>query len=152
MATPRRRASSGPRGAYGRPSSAIAPASGRTAPLSTFISVDLPAPFSPTRAWTSPGKSSRSTPRSACVGPKRLSMAVMARRGGVMRALALLRVLRPLDRALPLQLGLEALPRFGRGQVLLRQQVLPRAQLLLAVRRNVEALQVIHERPNAEVA
>ena len=31
-----------------------------------LISVDLPAPFSPTRAWTSPACRSNETPRSAC--------------------------------------------------------------------------------------
>ena len=36
----------------------------------TLISVDLPAPFSPTRACTSPGRRSSETPRSACVDPK----------------------------------------------------------------------------------
>ena len=39
----------------GLPSSNIVPASGVTAPVIAFINVDFPAPFSPTRAWTSPG-------------------------------------------------------------------------------------------------
>src|SRR3954467_12957395 len=34
--------------------------------------VDLPAPLSPTRATTSPPRTSKSTPSSACTGPKRL--------------------------------------------------------------------------------
>src|SRR5579863_790485 len=38
------------------------------------ISVDLPAPFSPTIAWTSPGMIRTSTPLSACTGPKLLRM------------------------------------------------------------------------------
>src|SRR5580700_7134910 len=34
-----------------------------------FISVDLPAPFSPTRPWISPGSKAKSTPRSAATPP-----------------------------------------------------------------------------------
>ena len=37
----------------------------RTAPPRILISVDLPAPFSPSRAWTSPARRSKSTPSSA---------------------------------------------------------------------------------------
>ena len=36
------------------PSRRISPASGRTSPISTFISVDLPAPFSPRMPWIRP--------------------------------------------------------------------------------------------------
>src|SRR6187402_3212316 len=36
------------------------------------MSVDFPAPFSPSSAWTSPGSTSRFTPRSACTPPNRL--------------------------------------------------------------------------------
>ena len=39
-----------------------------------FPSVDLPAPFSPTRAWIAPRSTSRSTALSACTPPKRLSI------------------------------------------------------------------------------
>ena len=46
----------------------------RWAPVITLISVDLPAPFSPTSAWTSPGSSSNETPLSACTPPKDLVM------------------------------------------------------------------------------
>src|SRR5437773_1225389 len=52
MATPRRRASCGSRGAYGWPSSIIEPESGVTAPLSTFISVDRPLGL---RRWIEQG-------------------------------------------------------------------------------------------------
>src|SRR6476659_7895495 len=38
----------------------------------TLTSVDLPAPLSPTRATTSPGWTSKSTPSSACTGPNLL--------------------------------------------------------------------------------
>ena len=44
---------------------AIEPASGRTAPEATFISVDLPAPFSPRIAWTSPARIATETSDSA---------------------------------------------------------------------------------------
>src|SRR5258705_9346386 len=51
-----------------------------SAPERTFMSVDLPAPFSPTRAMTSPSLTSRSTPSSATVGPKRLRTPLIVRR------------------------------------------------------------------------
>ena len=35
------------------------------------MSVDLPAPFSPSSAWTSPGLRSKSTPSLATIDPKR---------------------------------------------------------------------------------
>ena len=47
------------------PSMRIVPVVGATTPPSTFISVDLPAPFSPTRPMTSPGATDRLTPLSA---------------------------------------------------------------------------------------
>src|SRR4051812_14805397 len=47
----------------------IDPWSATSAPEMILIRVDLPAPFSPTIAWTSPGWSSRSTPRSARTPP-----------------------------------------------------------------------------------
>ena len=56
------------REACGRPSSSVAPsmltlpASGVTTPASTFIRVDLPAPFSPRSPCTSPCARERSTP------------------------------------------------------------------------------------------
>src|SRR5688572_12978500 len=70
MLTPAARAASGPEGLYGAPSRTMSPASGECAPESTFMSVLFPAPFSPMRACTSPRRTSRSTPRSAAVGPK----------------------------------------------------------------------------------
>ena len=39
-----------------------------------FISVLLPAPFSPTRPWISPAFSEKSTARSACTPPNDLEM------------------------------------------------------------------------------
>src|ERR1700750_346769 len=38
------------------------------------MSVDLPAPFSPRRAWTSPARRSKSTPSLATMRPKRFVM------------------------------------------------------------------------------
>jgi hypothetical protein len=75
-AMPRRRASCGESGVYGAPPISIVPASGRTTPASTFISVLFPAPFSPSSAWTSPYRTSRSTPPSASVAPYRLATPV----------------------------------------------------------------------------
>src|SRR5689334_17134188 len=49
----------------GSPRQVIAPASGWCAPARTLISVDLPAPFWPSRQCTSPALTSRSTPSSA---------------------------------------------------------------------------------------
>ncbi len=57
-----------------RPASMTVPASGRWTPMSTFMSVDLPAPFSPSRAWTSPARTSKSMPRRTWKGPKALVM------------------------------------------------------------------------------
>src|SRR5262245_26815908 len=45
-----------------RPTTAIVPASGAIAPVMILIKVDLPAPFSPTSACTSPGRRSNEIP------------------------------------------------------------------------------------------
>ena len=45
----------------------IVPSSGVVAPEATFINVDLPAPFSPSRACTSPGSTSNETSVSAAI-------------------------------------------------------------------------------------
>src|SRR5918995_3257514 len=50
-------------------------------PVMTLMSVDLPAPFSPTRAWTSPPRSSNDTSSSARVAPNRLDIPRTARTG-----------------------------------------------------------------------
>src|SRR5258705_8273275 len=68
---PQSRAWRGFAGVNDRPSSSMEPASGRSAPLKTFMSVLLPAPFSPMSACTSPAWTSSETLRSACVAPKR---------------------------------------------------------------------------------
>src|SRR5262245_61190583 len=43
--------------------------SGCSAPVMILIRVDLPAPFSPTSAWTSPSRRSNETPLSARTAP-----------------------------------------------------------------------------------
>src|SRR5262245_43657793 len=47
-----------------------------------FTSVDFPAPFSPTRAWTSPASRSSETPSSACTPPNDFERVVSLRSGG----------------------------------------------------------------------
>ena len=49
------------RGATSLPSISIVPEVSVTTPAITLVSVDLPAPFSPTRAWISPSRKSKST-------------------------------------------------------------------------------------------
>ena len=63
------------------PSISISPPSGCSTPPTMFISVDLPAPFSPISACTSPARSSKDTPVSARTAPKRLVMPVSLRSG-----------------------------------------------------------------------
>src|SRR6266852_4776356 len=71
----------------GWPPTAIAPESGVSAPVMILTSVDLPAPFSPTSAWTSPGARSKDTRRSAWIPVNDLEMEVVSRSGGDMRVL-----------------------------------------------------------------
>ena len=56
------------------PNKVISPASLVWIPVSTFISVDLPAPFSPMSACTSPALRSKLTDFKACTPEKYLSM------------------------------------------------------------------------------
>ena len=44
----------------GAPSNVIVPVSALSAPATILMRVDLPAPFSPTTAWTVPGSTTRS--------------------------------------------------------------------------------------------
>src|ERR1700681_1694114 len=61
-------ASSASRGMISTPSSVTVPASRWTTPVTALISVDLPAPFSPSKAWISPECSVRFTPlRTRCL-------------------------------------------------------------------------------------
>src|SRR5215510_6546550 len=48
--------------------------SGCSAPVMILIRVDLPAPFSPTSAWTSPSRRSNETPLSARTAPNDLEI------------------------------------------------------------------------------
>src|SRR5207245_7368262 len=49
-------------------------------PLSTFMSVVLPAPFSPSSPWISPRAAVKSTPARATVSPNRLAMSDIDRK------------------------------------------------------------------------
>src|SRR5262245_24701209 len=128
------------------------------------MSVDLPAPFSPTSPWTSPPSTSRSTTASACVGPKCLRTPFMLRRAFTARtppsgeevlAMALFAPLRePLlllpnhadvDLASLLQLRHEQLLRLVLVDVLGRQHILAGREVLTAAG-DVVALQVPHQR------
>src|SRR5438105_11730517 len=64
-AMPSARESAGCMRGTARPETPNDPESGATAPVMILMSVDLPAPFSPTSAWTSPCRRSNDTPRSA---------------------------------------------------------------------------------------
>ncbi len=79
MASPNARASSGDAPVRAVPTISTEPESAASAPEATAISVDLPAPFSPTRAWTSPARTSRSTDLRARTPGKVFSMAVRRR-------------------------------------------------------------------------
>src|SRR5215471_1661296 len=64
----------------------MSPESGCSAPVTILMSVDLPAPFSPTKAWTSPGNKSKPTPLRARTAPKDL-MIFLSRRTGLVMSL-----------------------------------------------------------------
>ena len=70
-----------------RPSTSTVPSFGANSPASTRISVDLPAPFSPTIAWISPRATSRVASRLATQSPKAFRMPVI-RTAGVCPAAA----------------------------------------------------------------
>src|SRR6185437_13491016 len=70
------------------PSSRKRPENSGCTPAMIFISVLLPAPFSPTRPWISPGRSAKSTPRSASTPPKVLPIPFSSRRGEVPSGMA----------------------------------------------------------------
>src|SRR6266700_653990 len=76
-----------PRGPWmctGLPSIRISPpGSGLYAPDKIFMSVDLPAPFSPIRAWISPGYTVRSTLRNALMLKKDLETRRISRIGSL---------------------------------------------------------------------
>src|SRR5437667_1084277 len=60
----------------------MSPALGRSAPATMLMSVDLPAPFSPNRTWTSPDLRSKSTRSSACTPGNHLLTPRRRRSGG----------------------------------------------------------------------
>ena len=60
------------------PLSAMVPRLGRCTPARILAKVDLPAPFSPSRAWISPRKRSRSTSRSTSTPAKDFEMPLAA--------------------------------------------------------------------------
>src|SRR4051794_41177153 len=68
----------------GSPSMRSSPSSGDMLPVRMRTSVDLPAPFSPTRAWTRPGRHVRSarssarTPGKDLLSPRACRTAVVA--------------------------------------------------------------------------
>src|SRR3982074_1369714 len=65
-----------------RPSHSMTPLSAGPTPEITLMSVDLPAPLSPTRATTSPARICSSTSTSACTPPNRLETPRNASTGG----------------------------------------------------------------------
>src|SRR3954471_12614159 len=79
-AMPKARAAAGSSRATAVPATTIVPPSGVSAPVMMRINVDLPAPFSPTSACTSPGCRSKDTPRSAWTPAKALAIPVACRR------------------------------------------------------------------------
>src|ERR1700754_4139657 len=75
-------ASPGPANATSPPSTRRAPVSGRCTPASILTIVDLPAPFSPTRAWASPPYSGKLTPWTAATAPNDFDTSWTSRRAG----------------------------------------------------------------------
>src|SRR5919198_6243523 len=71
-AIPARRASSGERKRTAEPRITTSPWAGLLAPERHATSVDLPAPFSPSRAVIRPAGTAKSTASSAVTPPKRL--------------------------------------------------------------------------------
>ncbi len=60
------------------PRTLMVPESGGYRPVRMFISVDLPAPFLPTRAWISPSRTSKETPSRARTPGNVLMMLVIS--------------------------------------------------------------------------
>src|ERR671911_282616 len=78
---PRRAESFGPWMCTGSPSKRISPLSNGWMPAMHLISVDLPAPLSPTRAMTSPRETWKSTSNSAWTAPKLFETPCSSRTG-----------------------------------------------------------------------
>ena len=69
QATPAAMAAAGSGKTTSRPSSIMRPLSGATTPAMTLMRVDLPAPFSPSTAWTRPAWTVSSASSSARTPP-----------------------------------------------------------------------------------
>src|SRR5262245_50851097 len=74
MPMPAASASRAERKCTAEPSSRMAPSYSACTPAMIFISVLLPAPFSPTRPWISPAFRAKSTSLRACTPPNDLQM------------------------------------------------------------------------------
>src|SRR4051794_34534421 len=74
-------ASAGPDSAISSPRTRIDPASGRSTPHRILISVLLPAPFSPTSAWTSPKSALYAASRGARTPPNDFEMPLASMAG-----------------------------------------------------------------------
>src|SRR6266508_1521505 len=79
--TPAAWASSGRLKDTGSPAYLISPASGEYTPVSSLMRVDFPAPFSPTRACTSPATSANDTSSSASTPGNRFETRATSRIG-----------------------------------------------------------------------
>src|SRR5512138_488340 len=71
-------ASRGEENSTGLPLTLMMPASCLYRPASTFINVLLPAPFSPSKAWISPARNSKSTWSLASTPGKRLTIPLIS--------------------------------------------------------------------------
>src|SRR5581483_2903796 len=80
---PASRASRGEANATGVPRRRISPSSGRYSPVRMFDSDDLPAPFSPSSACTSPSAASNRTPSFATTPGNRFVMSRSSTAGGM---------------------------------------------------------------------
>src|SRR5712691_1822127 len=80
--TPRRNVRCGGWPAMSCPSRRIRPAMGRMKPLMVLRAVDLPLPFAPSRATTSPRRTARSTPRRTWICPYPATRRSTASSGG----------------------------------------------------------------------
>src|SRR5580704_2452612 len=89
MPIPSRSPAFGPSIVTGLPSTSIVPLSAMYAPARIFISVDLPAPFSPTSACTSPAATSKDTPSSARTPGNDFVIAVIRSKGVSAKAMLL---------------------------------------------------------------
>src|SRR4029077_14606576 len=75
-------AAAGPVSTVGRPSMSSSPSSGWCTPASIFTTVDLPAPFSPTRAYASPPWRSIDASTTARTAPNAFAACISESNGG----------------------------------------------------------------------